>query len=582
MNSTLLPPPPPPPTKARHPRRSPRSVATKLSSPTSSPLPSKKLNFDEVDEEDSFFAGFSESLKFRDDDSWASWTDLGNANPFRAAAPAPAPPPPPAPTSSADAPTAGAPTYQLASALESNDPLEKRSDDQVSEAVVSEASTTVGSNLLAGKLLANMNSSPNDNDDNVMSSDQPVSLAHANHLSKTVATPANGNAKFATPENNSEKVTAHAHAPVRKYSRARGKFKERMQRRSISQIREKDSKSTDEVDRHDQVQAEKEAQVPVPAPVRNGSRDKVKEEPQRRTISHDIKNDRNSNDKNNRLDKLEEGKQVHAPAPVRNWSRGKVREELQRRSIANVREKGTKSNVGDNRQVKVEEEAQVHSDEDGNMKEDSRLGRSHSRDSKTEEEVIPFLFPNTNNNAAQDVSTFCDETSLETNSLTYADNATLYTEDDSRTFVTPTPTPSSHRSRYSRRGSGRLLCGCEDSGRMADTMESLKGAISDINRSMMQIISPIANARCFVDNVVNDDDNYDDDETDEDETYDDETYDDATYDDYVRPSRRRSQQHVKQRSKSISVRRDRESSTTRRSRRGKSCDPPRRVTRMDS
>lgn len=181
-------------------------------------------------------------------------------------------------------------------------------------------------------------------------------------------------------------------------------------------------------------------------------------------------------------------------------------------------------------------------------KEDSRLGRSYrGRYYKSEKKDVPYLFSN-----KEDESTFCDETTFETNSLTYRDNVSAFTEDDSLTFLTPTPAPSSRRSRHSRRGGhGRFLCGCDDNDRMADTVKDLKGALRDINRSVLQILSPLKNARCYVGNMGK--------------------YHPAD----VRPTRGRSQ-HVKQRSRSVSVRRDRASSMTR-SRRGKSCDPPRVV-----
>ena len=429
-STTLL--PPPPPTKTR---RSPRSAAANLTPPTTN-LSKKKLNFDDAVEESSFLAGFSSSLKFPDDDSWAD--QGGFANPFREAKVAAAA----TPTRTAAAPITSSAVAKTTAArtnyFESNDPFEYPR---------SEATTAVGSNLLADKLLSNINAS-NNNDD--MSPKQPVSppkkvAASDTHSPEKVTTAAN--TMFVTPKN----------------SRPR---------------------------------------------------------------------------------------KVNVHAPVRNWSRGKVKEELQRRSTSYGRERGGYSSEEDIHFDEVEEDSFLSSSrgsyDSGRWKEDIR--RTYY---KREKKDVPYLFSN-----REDESTFCDETTFETNSLTYRDNASAFTEDDSLTFLTPTPAPSSRRSRYSRRGGhGRFLCGCDDEDRMADTVKNLKGALKDINRSMVQILSPLRNARCYVGNIAK--------------------YHPAD----VRPSRPtrgRSQYEAKQRSRSVSVHRDRASSMTS-SRRGKSCDPPRVV-----
>lgn len=442
MRSTLL--PPPPPTKSR---RSPRSAAANLT-PQTTNLSRKKLNFDEFRkrlnfddavDESSFLAGFSSSLKFPDDDSWA---DQGGANPFREAKVAAAAAPTStgaAITSSASAKRTDAPTNYF----ESNDPFEYPRSEAITPPR-SEATTAVGSNLLADKLLSNIN-----HDVMPPKPKQTVSPSKKAASSPNKVTTENS---FVTPKNSPRKVNVHA--------------------------------------------------------------------------------------------------------PVRNWSRGKVKEELQRRSSSHLRERGGYNSEGDiyGYGEEVEEDSFPSSSrgsyESGRYKwkEDSRLGRSYrGRYYKSEKKDVPYLFSN-----KEDESTFCDETTFETNSLTYRDNVSAFTEDDSLTFLTPTPAPSSRRSRHSRRGGhGRFLCGCDDNDRMADTVKDLKGALRDINRSVLQILSPLKNARCYVGNMGK--------------------YHPAD----VRPTRGRSQ-HVKQRSRSVSVRRDRASSMTR-SRRGKSCDPPRVV-----
>ena len=427
MSSTLL--PPPPPTKTR---RSPRSAAANLTPPTTN-LSKKKLNFDEVEESSFFLAGFSASLKFPDDDSWA---DQGFTNPFReakvAAAAAPTPAAADAPiTSSAVAKT----TALTTNYFEGNDPFEYPR---------SEATTAVGSNLLADKLLSNINAS-NNNDDLLRK--QPVQVSPAKkvaardtHSPKKVTSAAN--AMFVTPKNSPTKFSVHA--------------------------------------------------------------------------------------------------------PVRNWSRGKVKEELQRRSSSYVKERGGYSSEDDIHCDEVEDDSFLSSSR--GSYESGKGKRTSARYYKSEKKDVPFLFSN-----REDESTFCDETTFETNSLTYRDNASAFTEDDSLTFLTPTPAPSSRRSRYSRQGGhGRFLCGCDDNDRMADTVKDLKGALKDINKSMVQILSPLRNARCYVGNIAK--------------------YHPAD----VRPTTRGRSQNVKQRSRSVSAHRDRASSTTK-SRRGKSCDPPRVV-----
>jgi len=472
MSSTLL--PRPPPTHAHRPRNSPRSVAAaKLTpSPTTTP-PKKSLDFDEV-EESSFLAGFASSLKFPDDDSWA---DPGNTNPFREAKVAAAAPTPaaaaPTTSSAAAAQTSTATTYQFDNYFESNNPFQDSAQSYESAQSyyqVSEATTAVGSNLLADKLLSNINAS---NNNDAVSPGQPVSppkkvRSSDNHSSKKVGAPANST--FVTPESSPTKFTVNA--------------------------------------------------------------------------------------------------------PVRNWSRGKVKEELRRRSSSHVREDGSNSSEEDIRRDEVREDLELRSnpygrEKDGMRKEeDIRRGHSHrSRSYESEERSpvrersVPFLFSN-----REDESTLHDENSYGTNdltyrdnetayteddSLTYRDNETLYTEDDSTTFLTPTP--SSRRSRYSRRGHGGFLCGCEDTDTVANTMKGLNRVLKDVNRTMLQILSPLRNAR--------------------------RTQYEYDYDD-VRPRRSRSQ-YDKRRSRSISVRRDRESSQSR-IRRGKSCDPPRAMNRIDS
>jgi len=469
MSSTLL--PPPAPTNAHRPRNSPRSVAAKLTPSPTTALPKKSFDFDEV-EESSFLAGFESSLKFPDDDSWA---DPGNTNPFReakkvaAAAPTPAAAAAPTTSSAAAAQTSAATTYQFDNYFESNNPFQDSAQSDFRDYQVSEATTAVGSNLLADKLLSNINAS---NNNDAVSPGQPVSppkkvRSSDNHSSKKVVTPANST--FATPESSPTKFTVNA--------------------------------------------------------------------------------------------------------PVRNWSRGKVKEELRRRSSSHVREDGSNSSEEDIRRDEVREDLQLRSnpygrEKDGMRKEEIRQGHSHrSRSYESEERSpvrersVPFLFSN-----REDESTLHDENSYGTNdltyrdnetayteddSLTYRDNETLYTEDDSTTFLTPTP--SSRRSRYSRRGHGGFLCGCEDTDTVANTMKGLNRVLKDVNRTMLQILSPLRNAR--------------------------RTQYEYDYDD-VRPRRSRSQ-YDKRRSRSISVRRDRETSNSR-IRRGKSCDPPRAMRRIDS
>eukprot|EP00984_Skeletonema_dohrnii_P037245 scaffold39123_cov222-Skeletonema_dohrnii-CCMP3373.AAC.4 len=342
MSSTLL--PPHAPTNAHRPRNSPRSVATKLTTSPTTTLPKKSLDFDEV-EESSFLAGFASSLKFPDDDSWA---DPGNTNPFReaksnpfreakvAAASAPTPAAAvPTTSSAAAAQTSAATTYQFDNYFESNNPFQD--SVQSSDYQVSEATTAVGSNLLADKLLSNINAS---NNNVAVSPGQPVSppkkvRSSHNLSSKRVVTPANST--FVTPESSPSKVTVNA--------------------------------------------------------------------------------------------------------PVRNWSRGKVKEELRRRSSSHVREDGSNSSEEDISREEVREDLQLRSnpygrEKDGMRKEEIRRGHSHrSRSYESEERSpvrersVPFLFSN-----REDESTLHDENSYGTNDLTYRDNETAYTEDDSLTY----------------------------------------------------------------------------------------------------------------------------------------------------
>ena len=226
MKSTLL--PPPPPTKSR---RSPRSATANLT-PQTTNLSKKKLNFDDAVDESSFLAGFSSSLKFPDDDSWA---DQGGANPFRKAKVAAAA----APTStgaaiksSASAKRTDAPTNYF----ESNDPFEYPRSEAITPPR-SEATTAVGSNLLADKLLSNINH-------DVMPPKQTVSpskkaAARDSHSPNKVTMAENA---FVTPKNSPRKVNAHA--PVRNWSR--GKVKEELQRRSSSHLRERGGYNSEE------------------------------------------------------------------------------------------------------------------------------------------------------------------------------------------------------------------------------------------------------------------------------------------------------------------------------------------------
>ena len=159
---------------------------------------------------------------------------------------------------------------------------------------------------------------------------------------------------------------------------------------------------------------------------------------------------------------------------------------------------------------KVEEKLRQRRSSSHGKKED-RTSRARSSNASEEEEgSLP---------TREDESTLCDTATYETNSLTYRDNATYFTEDDSLTLrdgdslrrgkynddddddddTFLTPMPASRRSRYSQRGGVRLfLCGCEDNDGVADTMKDLRGAFKDINRTMRQILSPMSNARKYV------------------------------------------------------------------------------------
>ena len=225
-------------------------------------------------------------------------------------------------------------------------------------------------------------------------------------------------------------------------------------------------------------------------------------------------------------------------ASVKNWSRNTVKEELRRRS-EELRHRSSSRGRSSSR-----------------AREDRRGRSSSSRPSYASEEDRTLQ--------TLEESTLVDDAeTYETNSMTLRDASTFFTEDsltrydDDVTFVSPI-----HYSGRSRRRGGRnFLCGCDDNDGMvvnvADTMNELKGAFKDLNRTMKQIVSPMTNARKYV--IIS-----------KAESVRESLRQDG------RPSRSRSRS-LTRRSRSTSVRRERASSASKK--RGRSGEPARDMRR---
>jgi len=461
--------PSPPPTAARRARQSPRSVVTTLTSVTASQK--EELDSKVADEEDSFLAGFSPSLKLSDVDDWTA--DFESGNPFREAKVAAA-----APTQTASAQTtasAAATTYQFENYFESNDPFEETA---LSDYHVSEATTAVGSNLLSNKLLSNM------------------------HDSNNVAPPDSVSPEPLSPPKKVRKPAIHS---SNRFSSSELVFPP------------KNVGATEML-------SPKKVLSPAPA------------FPSKKVVEPEIHSSKKVTATPENVvfvtPKNSPRQSKHTPVDIHPLeNRKKAKEDLKRRSRAH------------------------RSKEDRNREEDFRRGHSRRTSSyvSDEESSLP---------SRDDGSTICDTETYGSNSLTYRDNSTYFTEDDSFTLrdgdddTFLTPIPSSRRSRYYRRGGGTFLCGCDDVDTI-DMADTVKGALKDLNRTMKQIFSPRSKARRYP--ITRAKSHYDS------------VREQPFYDD--RPTRSRSQ-HVTRRSRSISVRRERTRSLSTR-RRGKSCDPPR-------